>query len=496
MPHKAEKIRRTLAQTLIGEPLAGKLRAETGSRIDKTFDIFDIIVDPDLDYPDGREAARRRIAQLIAEAVQPGDPAPRVRPDPDTGIDPAHPYLFATLTARAIHELVEKAAGSGPRPIHRIWEDTEIEALLTRSIATVKADAAQKAFAADGEGIVWAVIDSGIDAEHPHFCSYANLRVAAPLRHLDFTGAVTEAPLTDGAGHGTHVAGIIAGTGAPGRQPQALRRIQDQESGAAVSAIGELGGPIRGMAPRARLLSLKVLDSAAKGKVSAVIEAIAAIQKFNDFGRRILVHGVNLSAGYEFMPEWFACGQSPLCVEVNRLVRSGVVVVVAAGNSGYGSIDADSGALLSGGLTLTINDPGNAEDAITVGSTHREMPHTYGVSYFSSKGPTGDGRLKPDLVAPGERIVSCAAGDAKTKAAEGLPDNSPALFEYMEDSGTSMAAPHVSGAIAAFLSVRREFIGRPGEVKQLFMANATDLKRDRTFQGSGLLDLMRVIQAV
>ena len=59
-------------------------------------------------------------------------------------------------------------------------------------------------------------------------------------------------------------------------------------------------------------------------------------------------------------------------------------------------------------MDVTINDPGNADLAITVGSTHRDMPHVYGVSYFSSKGPTGDGRLKPDLVAPGEKIISCA----------------------------------------------------------------------------------------
>ena len=116
-------------------------------------------------------------------------------------------------------------------------------------------------------------------------------------------------------------------------------------------------------------------------------------------------------------------------------------------------------------MDLTINDPGNAELAITVGSTHRDMPHVYGVSYFSSKGPTGDGRLKPDLVAPGEKIISCQAGAGAPRggsvgAAEARPNAITA--HYKEDSGTSMAAPHVSGVIAAFLSIRREFIGRPG----------------------------------
>ena len=82
--------------------------------------------------------------------------------------------------------------------------------------------------------------------------------------------------------------------------------------------------------------------------------------------------------------------------------RSGVVVVIAAGNSGYGMVTAEDGPA-SAGLSLTINDPGNARLAITVGSTHRDMPHTYGVSCFSSKGPTGDGRLNPISSRPARR---------------------------------------------------------------------------------------------
>ena len=117
----------------------------------------------------------------------------------------------------------------------------------------------------------------------------------------------------------------------------------------------------------------------------------------------------------------------------------------------------------------------------------------YVVSYFSSKGPTGDGRLKPDLVAPGERITSCAAGRWLAPNGGQIQDG---LAAYIDDTGTSMAAPHVSGAIAAFLSIRREFIQRPEEVKRIFLESATPLGRERYFEGHGLLDLMRAIQSV
>jgi len=157
------------------------------------------------------------------------------------------------------------------------------------------------------------------------------------------------------------------------------------------------------------------------------------------------------------------------------------------------------------GLSLTINDPGNADRAITVGSTHRYMPQQYGVSYFSSKGPTGDGRAKPDLVAPGENVLSCAAGHAQHeihkklarqdgKSVDDLTESDRCC--YREESGTSMAAPHVSGAIAAFLSIRPGYIGHPDEVKRIFLETATDLGRQRDFQGRGLVDLMRAIQSV
>lgn len=179
-------------------------------------------------------------------------------------------------------------------------------------------------------------------------------------------------------------------------------------------------------------------------------------------------------------------------IDINLNFNPPEVVVVVAGNSGYGTLVMKGGKTTGACLDLTINDPGNAECAINVGSTHRDMPYMYGVSYFSSKGPTGDGRCKPDLLAPGEKIVSCAA--PKCKLVKDEADSKEC--NYFETSGTSMAAPHVSGAIAAFLSIRKEFIGEPERVKKIFTSTATDLGRDRYFQGSGLVDLMRAIQSV
>ena len=334
-------------------------------------------------------------------------------------------------------------------------------------------------------------MDSGINKDHRHFKKYSNVDPNSPL-HKDFTldGA---GPFDDANGHGTHVAGIIAGEWrvapeAPEQErPIAISRYL-KENGDTELQETRLEGA-SGMAPRCRLVSLRVLDENGKGSVSNLIAAIAHVQEKNGYGRRLAIHGVNMSLGYNFEPEWFACGQSPLCVEVDRLVKTGVVVVVAAGNTGYGTLKSSIGAT-SAGMGLTINDPGNADLAITVGSTHRDMPHVYGVSYFSSKGPTGDGRLKPDLVAPGEKIISCATGILKAEGAKGRE------CDYVETSGTSMAAPHVSGVIAAFLSIRGEFIGKAERVKELFVSSATDLRRDRYFQGSGLVDLMRAIQSV
>jgi serine protease AprX len=425
----------------------------------------------------------------------------------------------------SVNEVRELARRDGKKPnkreclIYRVWPDFPVRPLIDHSVATVKADAAVRSYAATGAGIVWAVIDSGIDAGHIHFGKpddpehHGLWHPDVSKIHRDFTQPAPtdeagtakniEGALTDGFGHGTHVAGIIAGG-----LPNDLKSGEDFEAYEQVYESNDDGtdkretlmtrhvtdpAQLRGVAPNCKLVSLKVLDATGAGRASDVMSALHYIREvLNGDPKLLRVHGVNLSIGYEFDAEMFACGQSPLCVEVDRLVRSGVVVVVAAGNTGYGRVSAQQRTSRVG-LSNTINDPGNAALAITVGATHRDAPHTYGVSYFSSKGPTGDGRLKPDLVAPGERITSCAAGRKLKSKGGDIPDGKPA---YIDDTGTSMAAPHVSGAIAAFLSIRREFIQRPDDVKRIFTESATPLGRERYFEGHGLVDLMRAIQSV
>ncbi|MGE4178191.1 MAG: S8 family serine peptidase [Limisphaerales bacterium] len=541
-----ERIQRILSKTVVALPLLEKVNRELLAPSTPPAS-YEVIVDSHLEYRWGRKAAREWIRDVLSILLK-DDPAASARLKTRTNSEQTQ-YVFVALTATLLRDLVEldtwsddqllergfpaktrvdnpqvvAAASTAaatdspsllpafvPKAIYQIWEDFAIHPLIYGSVSTVKANAARAAFEAAGKDIVWAVVDSGIDAGHVHFEKHGNLRGGVEAWHRDFTGSTGPSPaLVDEFGHGTHVAGIIAGevprSSDPNTPPDAANpgiiayqralKANDGEVGREVELHTIRLPSISGMAPLTRLVSLRVLDGSGRGNVSNIIAALAHIQEINAHGRRIRIHGVNLSVGYPFDPEWFACGQSQLCVEVDRLVRSGVIVVAAAGNTGYGTLSSDALGARKAGMALTINDPGNAQLAITVGSTHRTMPHVYGVSYFSSKGPTGDGRRKPDLLAPGEKVLSCAAGkirdDLKARLDPGATEPN-----YAEYTGTSMAAPHVSGCMAGFLSVKREFIGQPEQVKTIFLKTATDLGREPSFQGAGLVDLMRAIQFV
>jgi serine protease AprX len=263
-------------------------------------------------------------------------------------------------------------------------------------------------------------------------------------------------PATD---HGTHVAGILAAN---------LPKDEDFDR------------PIIGMCPHLSLYDLRVFDAKGHGDEFAILCALEFVGWRNRDRSNPVVHGVNLSLALAHDVDSFACGQTPICEACNHLVGAGTVVVAAAGNTGFeGGAGTERQSFGSGYRPISITDPGNADYVITVGSTHRRDPHLYGVSYFSARGPTGDGRRKPDILAPGEKITSTIPGGRSQRM-----------------DGTSMAAPHVAGAAAMLMARYPELIGRPLQIKEILMRAATDLKREPSFQGAGLVDVLRALQSV
>ena len=395
----------------------------------------------------GPAALADRIAQLARQLERLVADVPAAR------IDPLQRFVAAHLTAA---ELRAVAAAHRELRVYSVWRSSRKAKLTTRSLRTLKADAAFASFGAAGQGITWAVLDTGVRADHPHF---AGGLVEAVWDCTRPGPPVSIANAKDADGHGTHVAGIIAGR--------------------------EAGGAHRGVAPSARLVVYRVLDDKGEGEDAWIIKALDHIAARNaNSGATLQVHGVNLSLGGPFDATVYGCGFSPVCAELRRQWRDGVLVVVACGNEGQLQVQTASGEV-DLNTAISIGDPANLDDCIAVGSVNADKPHLYGVSSFSSRGPTADGRPKPDVVAPGERISSCNANFHTGKG-----------DLYYEESGTSMAAPHVSGLLAAFLSVRREFIGRPDEVKRILLESSTDLGRDRYHQGRGLPNLMQMLLSV
>jgi subtilisin family serine protease len=374
-----------------------------------------------------------------------------------------HNYVSAKLTRAEIEQMSAELQLTN---VYRVFKNARKRALLNESINVLQCATAHRGYDAMGGGITWAVLDTGIDAEHPHFGSGTPRSTVGRVFDCVRPGSIRTTGGIDRNGHGTHVAGIIAGGLA--------------EMTGAVSAVS-------GLAPKAKLWSYKVLNDDGEGSDARIIKALDHIYRTNESAPSLVVHGVNLSLGGAYDPESFGCGDTPICKQVRKLWRQGVVVVLAAGNEGYLELQQGD-EILGVNADLSIGDPANVEEAIAVGSIHKAKPHLYGISYFSSRGPTADGRCKPDVVAPGERILSCRAG-ARVRAR--AKPNADRLYVSM--SGTSMAAPHVSGLIAGFLSARREFIGYPDRVTQILLDACTDLKRDRMHQGAGMPNLVKML---
>jgi len=417
------------------------------------------------------EMAVHARVQALAGHIRKMHEAKRVGPE-EGAVETLRRFVAANLNRIEVENL---QAQYRDLEISRVWRNSVKRALIYESVKTIQVATAHLGYGALGRGVGWAVLDTGVAAGHPHFQTYGNIASEwdCTKRGALKAAAAGEHPANDGDGHGTHVCGIIAG-----RFPQPLPsrehpKVPPQQ--------------FCGMAPEVKLHVYKVLDDQGVGRDSWVIKALDHIAEQNERAGELIIHGVNLSLGSSFDPEVYGCGHTPLCVELRRLWRQGVLVCVSAGNEGYAVLRSTEGNV-EANMDLSIGDPANLEDCIAVGSVHKTNPHTYGVSYFSSRGPTADGRRKPDVVAPGERVFS--AGHRFPAKVDGK-----SAYEdfYVEMGGTSMACPHVSGLLAAFLSARREFIGYPDRVKALLLDHCVDLARDPYIQGFGMPNLTRML---
>ena len=329
--------------------------------------------------------------------------------------------------------------------------------VASRSAANVPAAGSINA-GYSGSSVGIAVLDTGV-ALHTDLAaqivqySFLNGRYPRPERDDGKIVSLRDQPRQDLFGHGTHVAGILVGNG------------EDSNNDYTGSASG------------ATVLSLQVLDQNGGGSMSDVM---AALDWLLVYGKYFDIRVVNLSLGKSISE---SNTTDPLVLAVEKLWDAGMVVVVAGGNDGHGG-------------SMTITSPGNSRKVITVGSltdngTGTNFSDDY-VSTFSSMGPTvGDFVLKPDLVAPGNRVV--AAVDPGAYLAKYLPDRvkgckkSLCTSKYLEMSGTSMATPMVSAAVARMLD--KDPTLSPATVKARLMRSARKIAADAASAGAGLLDV-------
>lgn len=329
-----------------------------------------------------------------------------------------HTYRLISASAHSVTQDAVNAL-SERDDVEMIWYDEPVHTMLDVSVPLIGAPQVWQA-GFTGKGIKVAIVDTGIDPTHPDFTG----RI---VDTKDFTGQGV-----DNHGHGSHVAGIIGGTGAAS------------------------GGKYKGVAPECNYYIAKVLRGDGSGSTSDVMAGVEwAVQQ----GAQV----INLSLGSDG-----ACdGTDALSVLCDSAMDKGSVMCIAAGNAGSGA--------------STVGSPGCAKKVITIGATSK----TDQVADFSSRGPTSDNRVKPDVCFPGVNIVSCRA--------KGTTMGTPVNDLYVSASGTSMATPHAAGSCALLLQANPGLT--PQQVKDILMNTAKNLGLDANTQGTGRAQVFEAYQS-
>jgi len=360
-------------------------------------------------------------------------------------------------------QLKNLAASPAVQSIH---VDRSMRAHLNRAAVTIGARAVQEDMGFDGAGVGVAIIDSGVTSWHDDLTYYGtnlSVRVVGGQRvakFVDFVNGRT-APYDDN-GHGTHIAGIIAGNGYDTRGARA------------------------GVAPAAHLISLKVLNNQGAGYISNVIAALDwTVTNKAAFNIRV----INLSVGAPITESYMT---DPLTLATKRVVDKGILVVAAAGNLGRNKL----GEPQYGGIT----SPGNAPWVFTVGASNTKGTVNRNddtVADYSSRGPTAVNLgAKPDVIAPGTGIVSLSDPTSlfyQTKSAYLLTGTLKTAYKpYLSLTGTSMAAPMVTGTAALMFQANPKLT--PNLVKAIIEYTAQKYAYDSLTQGAGFLNTRGAIE--
>src|SRR5579884_1019268 len=347
------------------------------------------------------------------------------------------------------------------------------------TVGSSEANVAWQQYRLDGSGVTVAVVDSGItggnlDLSNPSSGASRVIGGVSFVPNQDYGG--------DSCGHGTHIAGIIAGNGANSTGPRFFHTFY-------------------GIAPNANLVDVRVLDKHGQGSVSTVI---SGIQWVVDNAAAYNIRVLNLSLGHPVGDHYY---NDPLCQACEAAWKAGIVVVCAAGNNGRQNTTQTAGLPNEGWGTAygSIQSPGNDPFVITVGAT-KNMDGSRAddrIATYSSRGPTRlDFILKPDIVAPGNKVISLYAGStylSTNVSSNAIPWSSYCYKNltgesqrYYVLSGTSMAVPLVAGAAALLLQANSSLSPDTVKARLMFSAdklNFPDGTTDACTFGAGYLNI-------